>query len=137
MARKETARPYFTMSGGSCVVKQGTSSTAIILDFGRDPEGTWELHLGQHGNQAANTTLVCFQCGIAFACKEAFHKHMTIHMTGIPGETWAAARYQNWNQLHNRTIVCHLCGAAFTDMDTFQRHNAGHENGETFPAHGS
>ncbi|XP_072141715.1 uncharacterized protein [Dermacentor andersoni] len=35
MAGKETARPYFTMSGGNCNVGQGTSSAASDLDISR------------------------------------------------------------------------------------------------------
>ncbi|XP_065312311.1 oocyte zinc finger protein XlCOF6.1-like isoform X5 [Dermacentor albipictus] len=127
MAGKEKARSYFTMSGGSCNLAQGTSSAASHLDNSGNPEGAWELPLGQHGNQAANTTLVCFQCRIAFDCEEDFHDHMINHVTGrIPEGARELPLGQQKNQAADTNLVCFKCGIAFNSSEAFQDHMTNH-----------
>ncbi|XP_070382341.1 zinc finger protein 620-like isoform X5 [Dermacentor albipictus] len=127
VAQKETARPYFTMSSGHCHLAQGTSSAPSDLDESRNPEGAWELPLGQHGNQAANTTLVCFQCRITFAYEEDFHDHMINHLTGrIPEGARELPLGQQENLAADANLVCFKCGIAFNFSEAFQDHMTNH-----------
>nr|XP_054920472.1 zinc finger protein 260-like isoform X2 [Dermacentor andersoni] len=121
--------------GSSAPETTGTENTSlasadvlpvIAEETVRNPEGTWELPPGQHGNQAANTTLVCFQCRIAFDCEEDFHDHMINHVTGIPEGARELPLGQQENQAADTNLVCFKCGIAFTFSEAFQDHMTNH-----------
>ncbi|XP_054920767.1 uncharacterized protein [Dermacentor andersoni] len=82
MTGKETARPYLTMSGGSCYVDQGASSAAPDLDFGRVPQESREAAWNHRENKAANRLLECRGCRLAFTDMEAFRMHADDHLLG-------------------------------------------------------
>nr|XP_054920499.1 zinc finger protein 221-like [Dermacentor andersoni] len=82
MAGKETVRPYFTTSGGSCSVGQGTSGAASDLNHGRVPEETREAEWHQRENLAVNGIQVCHMCRFGFTDIAAFRKHAYDHSLG-------------------------------------------------------
>ncbi|XP_075527276.1 uncharacterized protein LOC142559581 [Dermacentor variabilis] len=103
MAGKETARPFSTMSGGSCSIGDGTSSAATGLDKSGVPAETREVAWQQRENQAANRIQECHVCRFAFTNTAAFQKHTADHSLG---------------KKHN----CSECGKLFVSASKLTRH---------------
>nr|XP_050023138.2 zinc finger protein 556-like [Dermacentor andersoni] len=130
MAGKETARPYLTMSGGSCTVDQGASSAAPDLDFGRVPEETREAAWQQRENQAANRILQCHGCRFAFTDMEAFKNHACDHSLekthncsdcGKLFKTpWGLAMHSRTHR--EQSLECGVCGKTFHTKDGHETH---------------
>ncbi|XP_075527275.1 zinc finger protein SNAI1-like [Dermacentor variabilis] len=130
MADKETGRPYFTMSGGSCNVDQGAYSAATDLDFGRVPEEAREAASQQRENQAANRIQHCHVCRFAFTNMRAFENHAYDHWLGKNHNCSDCGKLFNrpWNLTrHLRThgeesFKCGVCGKTFYTKNGHQNH---------------
>ncbi|XP_075527268.1 zinc finger X-chromosomal protein-like isoform X2 [Dermacentor variabilis] len=127
MARKERARPYFTMSGGSCNM---ASSAASDLDNSRVPEETREAAGHQRENQAANRIQECHVCRFAFTETEAFEKHTADHSLGKSNNCSECGRLfkKPWNlKRHLRThgepsFECGVCGKRYCRKEDLEKH---------------
>nr|XP_054920184.1 zinc finger protein 418-like isoform X2 [Dermacentor andersoni] len=130
MAGKETARPYLTMSGGSCNIAEGTSSAATDLDKSGVPEETREAAWHQRENQAAERIQECRVCRFAFTDAEAFEKHTADHMLGKTHNCSEFGKlYMTSGNLtrHLRThaersFECSVCGQKFYSKDSCKNH---------------
>ncbi|XP_075527270.1 zinc finger protein PLAGL2-like [Dermacentor variabilis] len=130
MAGKETARPFSTMSGGSCSIGDGTSSAATDLDFGRVPEETREAAWHQRENQAANRIQECQVCGFGFTDAKAFQKHAADHLLGKNHNCPECGKlfmknYQLTRHLSTHgepSFECGVCGKKYSTKDYCKRH---------------
>nr|XP_054920766.1 zinc finger protein 2-like isoform X3 [Dermacentor andersoni] len=130
MTGKETARPYLTMSGGSCYVDQGASSAAPDLDFGRVPGETREASGQQRENQATNTIQECHVCRFGLTDTEAFQKHAANHSLGKNhncsecGKLFvSASKLTRHLGIHREpSVECSVCGEKFRTKDSRRQH---------------
>ncbi|XP_072141574.1 uncharacterized protein [Dermacentor andersoni] len=127
MAGKETARPYFTMSGGSCNVGQGTSSEASDLDNSRmspPPQSVRdEATVARNETARPYFTMSSGHCNVAQSTSSA---PSDLDESRVPEETGEAAWNQRENQAATREQVRRLCGFLFAHMGAFQEHTADH-----------
>nr|XP_054920488.1 putative transcription factor Ovo-like 1 isoform X1 [Dermacentor andersoni] len=132
MAGKETARPYFTMSGGSCNVGQGTSSEASDLDNSRmspPPQSVRdEATVARKETARPYFTMSSGHCNLAQGTSSA---PSDLDESRVPEETREAAWQQRENEAAKGMQMCHVCRFAFTDTEAFQKHTADHLLGKT------
>nr|XP_054920493.1 zinc finger protein 2-like [Dermacentor andersoni] len=131
MAGKETARPYFTMSGGSCNVGQGTSSEASDLDNSRKsppPRSVRdEVTAARKETPRPYFTISSGHYNLAQGTSSAASD---LDESRVPEETREAAGHQRDNQAANRKQECDVCRFTFTDMKAFEKHVADHSLGK-------
>ncbi|XP_065287591.1 zinc finger protein 12-like [Dermacentor albipictus] len=123
MAGKETARPYLTMSGGSCNVGQGASSAASDLDNSRKSPPPWsardEATVARKETARPYFTMLSGHCNLAQGASSA---PPYLDGSRVREETREAAWQQRENLAANRIQECHMCRFAFTDMAAFKNH---------------
>nr|XP_054920495.1 zinc finger protein 559-like [Dermacentor andersoni] len=133
MAGKETARPYFTMSGGSCNVGDGTTSAASDLENSRKSPPPRSVR--------DEATVAWKETPRAYFTMSSGHYSLAqgtscapsdLDEPRVPEETREAAWHQRVNQAANRIQECRVCWFAFTDTDAFEKHTADHVLGKTY-----
>ncbi|XP_054920494.1 zinc finger protein weckle-like [Dermacentor andersoni] len=132
MAGKETARPYLTMSGGSCNVDPGAISAATDLDFGREsppPRSVRdEATVAQKETARPYFTMSSGHYNLAQGTSSA---PSDLDESRVPEETREAGWQQRGNQAANIIEECRICGFALADMEDFEKHAADHLLGKS------
>nr|XP_054920786.1 zinc finger protein 2-like [Dermacentor andersoni] len=127
MAGKETARPYFTMSGCNCNVGEGTSSAASDLDISRKspPRRSVrdEATVARKETARPYFTMSSGHYNLAQGTSSAPYD---LDECRVPGGTRQAAFHQRDNQVASRIQQCGVCRFVFTDTKAFQQHAAHH-----------
>ncbi|XP_065312319.1 zinc finger protein 2-like [Dermacentor albipictus] len=131
MAGKETARPYLTMSGGSCNVGQGRSSAASDLNESRKsppPRSVRdEVTVARKETARPYFTMSSGHYNLAPGTSSA---PSDLDGSNVPAETREAAGHQRDNQAAYRKQECDVCRFAFTDAEAFEKHAADHVLGK-------